>query len=438
VTPDGERAATVRVRDGSITSVAPWDSAEASVVDVGELVILPGLVDTHVHVNEPGRTDWEGFESATRAAAAGGITTIVDMPLNSTPATTSPDALEAKRSAMAGKCSVDVGLWGGLVPGNTADLPELVAGGVLGFKCFMVPSGVEDFAEVDEATLREALPVIAELGVPLLVHAESPLPIMRASEAAEAFDPSRYETWLRSRPVEAELQAIELLIALAKQTRAHIHVVHVAAADALPLIAEARRSGVRITAETCPHYLFFSSEEIEDGALEWKCAPPIRESRHREALYEGLCEGVLDLVASDHSPAPPEIKLPPDGSYFSAWGGIASLQLSLAATWKVVRRRGGTSVDIARWMSAGPAALAGLSHRKGAIAEGRDADMVVWDPDATVVVHAAELEHRHPITPYDGLALSGEVHATYLRGNAVYERGRFTGRHGHLLTRTET
>jgi allantoinase len=403
--------------------------------DVGNLVVMPGLVDTHVHINEPGRTEWEGFESATRAAAAGGITTLVDMPLNSTPATTTVAALEAKRAAMSGKCHVDVGLWGGVVPGNAPELRALRAGGVLGFKCFMVPSGVDDFGEVGERELREALPIIAELGVPLLAHAESPEPILRASEAAESFDPSRYITYLRSRPVEAELQAIELLIQLSREYGARIHVVHVATGDAIPLLRDARDSGVPITAETCPHYLVFAAEEIKDGAFAWKCAPPIREARERDRLLDALEEGTLDLVASDHSPAPPAMKQPDDGSFFSAWGGIASLQLSLAATWTAALRRRRTPSDIARWMCEAPAKLAGLEGRKGAIARGHDADFTVWDPDARFTVDARTLQHRHKQTPYDGRSLSGVVRATYLRGRRIFHDGALSGApEGALLT----
>ena len=422
----GERPATIFVRDGVVERVAAHGEGDHA-EDHGDLVIMPGLVDTHVHVNEPGRTEWEGFETATRAAAAGGITTIVDMPLNSTPATVSERAFELKREAAAGKCRVDVGFWGGVVPGNAAALRGLRRQGVLGFKCFMVPSGVDDFAEVAEHDLREAMPVLAEIGAPLLVHAESPGPILRASAAAESFDPRRYSTWLHSRPVEAELEAIELVVRLAREFGTRVHIVHVAAGDAIALIRDARESGVRITAETCPHYIYFAAEEIRDSALAWKCAPPIRESRDRDRLIGGLQAGMLDLVASDHSPAPAALKTPADGSFFSAWGGIASLQVSLAATWTATLRRGVTPSTIAQWMSAAPAALAGLTGRKGAIAPGYDADFVVWDPEARFTVDASALAHRHKITPYDGRTLSGVVRATYLRGSLVFDNGAFPG-----------
>lgn len=428
VTPDGERPALIVARDGVTERVLSYDwSEQPNVVDYGDLVIMPGLVDTHVHINEPGRTDWEGFRTATRAAAAGGITTIVDMPLNSTPATVSEDALAHKRDAAQGKCHIDVGFWGGVVPGNAAALRGLRAHGVLGFKCFMVPSGVEDFAEVGEHDLRQAMPVLAELDAPLLVHAESPGPIMRASAAAEAFDPRRYSTWLRSRPVEAELEAIELLVRLSREFGTRVHVVHVAAGDAIALIRAARAAGVRISAETCPHYLYFAAGDIPDAALAFKCAPPIRDARDRDRLLAALGDGDLDLVASDHSPAPPALKSPADGSFFSAWGGIASLQIALPVTWSAALRRGHTPADIARWMSAAPAALAGLSGRKGAIAPEHDADFVIWDPDACFTVDAHKLEHRHKITPYDGQTLSGTIRATYLRGHLIHENGALVG-----------
>ncbi len=426
VTPDGERAATIIMRDGEFVRVAAYDASERA-TDYGDLVIMPGLVDTHVHINEPGRTDWEGFETATRAAAAGGITTVVDMPLNSTPATVSEHAFDVKRAAAAGKCHVDVGFWGGVVPGNTASLRGLRLRGVLGFKCFMVPSGVEDFAEVAEHELREAMPVLAEIGAPLLVHAESPEPILRASAAADTFDPRRYSTYLHSRPVEAELEAIALIVRLASEFGTRVHIVHVAAGDAIAIIRDARESGVRITAETCPHYIYFAAEEIRDSALAWKCAPPIREARDRDRLIGALQDGVLDLVASDHSPAPPAMKTPADGSFFSAWGGIASLQVALAATWTAMQRRRVVPSDIARWMSTAPATLAGLGSRKGAIAPGYDADCVVWDPEARFTVDASTLAHRHKITPYDGRTLSGVVRATYLRGSLVFDNGAFAG-----------
>jgi allantoinase len=398
-------------------------------MDVGKLVVLPGLVDTHVHINDPGRTEWEGFETATRAAAAGGVTTVVDMPLNSIPATTTRAGLEAKRQAATGRCHVDVGFWGGVVPGNSRDLEPLAKAGVLGFKCFLSPSGVDEFGNVGEDDLREAMPVLAALGLPLLVHAELPSRLFEPCG-----DPRSYGTWLESRPPEAEHAAIDLLIALARTYSVHVHIVHLAAATALPAIAAARRSGVPITVETCPHYLAFAAEDIQQGATAFKCAPPIRGRAHATRLWQALASGEIDLVATDHSPAPPELKHLDTGDFLRAWGGIASLQLGLSIVWTGARERGLPIERVARWLAENPARLAGLQHRKGAIEIGRDADLVVWDPDATITVDAATLYHRHPVTPYHGARLSGRVQTTLLRGEIVCDEGEVRGRaNGRLI-----
>jgi allantoinase len=422
--PEGERAATLHIQDGRIMAIGAHADVPAGVtlVDAGPLLVLPGLVDTHVHVNEPGRTQWEGFATATRAAAAGGVTTIVDMPLNSIPSTTGVGAFERKRAAADGQCLVDVGFWGGVVPGNTADLEPLARAGVLGFKAFLSPSGVDEFAHVSEVDLREALPVLARLGRPLLVHAELPSSL-RPIDAHG--DPRDYRSWLNSRPPEAETAAIALLIGLSQDYGAAIHVVHLASADALPMLRAARAAGVRITSETCPHYLTFCAEEIRDGRTDFKCAPPIRERTHQERLWRALLAGEIDLVATDHSPAPLSLKHVHDGDFIDAWGGIASLQLGLAAVWTGAVARGVSPDQLARWLATGPAALAGLSARKGAIAIGHDADIVFWDPDAQVTVDAPALQHRHPVTPYAGMMLRGRVHRTFLRGELIYDEGRF-------------
>jgi allantoinase len=428
VTASGVGPAAVTVRDGRIFSVDPASgdipggarpTGDFASLDIGDRVLLPGLVDTHVHINEPGRTDWEGFESATRAAAAGGITTLVDMPLNSSPVTTCVSALEAKAAAAQGRCLVDYGFWGGVIPGNGDDLRPLLDAGVLGFKCFMVHSGIDEFPNVSEADLRPAMGVLAERGAVLLAHAEWPqaIKIMPAGT-----DPTSYAAYAASRPPEAEVQAIEILIRLCHQTGCRVHIVHLAAAEVLPLLARARQDGLPITVETCPHYLTFAAEEIADGATVFKCAPPIRGRENRERLWGGLRDGVIDLIVSDHSPCPPELK--GTGDFTAAWGGISSLQLGLPIIWTQATPRGFGIADVARWMAAGPAVLAGLRGRKGAIAPGYDADLVVFDPDSSFTVDPAALHHRHKLTPYAGLTLGGVVETTFVRGARVYDRGR--------------
>ena len=409
--PTGLQPAEIHVDGDRITSVRPSDVGHRT----SDLVLMPGLVDTHVHVNEPGRTEWEGFRTASAAAAAGGITTIVDMPLNSVPSTTSVRALEAKRAAAAA-ADVRVEFWGGVVPGNAGELDPLADAGVRGFKCFLSPSGVDEFEHVTERDLRLALPILARRGLPLLVHAEWPAALQPPDPAA---DPRRYATWLDSRPARAEVEAIALLIALCREYRAPMHVVHVAAGDALPLLAAARAEGLPMTAETCPHYLSFCAEEIDRGATLFKCAPPIRQRAHREALWRALDEGILDFVATDHSPCPPAMK--GDGDFLAAWGGIASLELSLAATWTNAALRGLPLERIGEWLCAAPARLAGLTDR-GVIAPGALADFVLWDPDATVVVDERTLRQRHKRTPYHGRSLRGRIVQTYVGGRLVYRR----------------
>jgi allantoinase len=429
--PDGIRPAAIHIRDGRIDSIGEHGDRPAGVreLNAGALVVLPGLVDTHVHINDPGRAHWEGFETATRAAAAGGVTTLIDMPLNSIPATTTVAGLEAKRQAAAGKCHVDVGFWGGVVPGNHDEIVPLARAGVRGFKCFLSPSGVDEFAHVTERDLREAMPVLAPLGLPLLAHAEWP-----GELRAPAGDPRRYATWLQGRPPAAEHAAIDRLVRLAAEYRTHVHVVHLAAADALPSLRAARAAGIRVTVETCPHYLTFAAEEIPDGATAFKCAPPIRDADHRERLWRGLADGDIDLVATDHSPAPPAMKGLDDGDFVRAWGGIASLQLGLAAVWTGMAARDLASHRVVEWLAAAPARLAGLPGRKGTIAAGADADLVIWDPDASMVVEAARLYHRHPVTPYEGARLRGRVKTTILRGDVVFDEGACAGTpRGRLL-----
>ena len=416
VLPDGERGADVAVKDGRIVAVeAPGSDFGERAAAVVELtpdeVLLPGIVDSHVHVNDPGRTEWEGFETATKAAASGGVTTIVDMPLNSIPPTVDIAALEVKRKAADGETWVDVGFWGGAVPGNVASLRPLHEAGVFGFKCFLLHSGVDEFpalaAEEVEAAMRE----IASFDGLLIVHAEDPDEIEHAANAGGR----AYADFLASRPREAENLAIAHLIEQSRLTGCRIHILHVSSAEALPMIRQAEADGVRISAETCPHYLSFMSEEIADGATQFKCCPPIRESSNRDLLWEGLRDGTIDIVVSDHSPSTADLKHFETGDFGTAWGGISSLQLGLAAVWTEARQRGFTLTDVIGWMSRGPADQTGLTH-KGRIAVGADADFAIFAPDDRQTVDAARLQHKNPITPYAGRQLTGVVRSTWLRG----------------------
>jgi allantoinase len=440
VTPEGVRSATVHNRNGVITTIAGYDDLPSGkyVYDAGESVVMPGIVDTHVHINEPGRTEWEGFETATRAAAAGGVTTLIDMPLNSIPATTTAAALEKKRTAARKKCWVNVGFWGGVVPGNTKDLRPLHRAGAFGFKCFLVPSGVPEFVNVGEDDLRIALPILASLDAPLLVHAELPGPIEEANKTIAKGNRAKHRTWLLSRPPGAETKAVEMMIRLAREFKARVHIVHLSSERSVPLIRRAKKEGVRITTETCPHYLVFESNMVPDGATQYKCAPPIRDPRNREGLWNGLDKGVIDFVVSDHSPSPPDIKCLDTGDFFKAWGGIASLQLGLPVLWTKMSRQNFSLEHLARWMCSGPAQLVGLEKRKGAIAQGCDADLVVWNPQKSFTVEREMIQHRHKLTPYLKQSLRGIVQATFLKGEMIYDRGRFLGSpRGTLLRRGE-
>jgi len=423
-TPDGIRAAAVVVSGEQIVDVVAPDEMAAScrVEDVGDRVVLPGLVDTHVHINEPGRTEWEGFATATRAAAAGGITTLVDMPLNSSPVTTTIEALELKVEAARGKLRVDCGFYGGVIPGSSGAVGALIDAGVLGFKAFLCHSGIDEFPNATELDLRAAMPELARAGLPLLVHAELTGPL----EPAMALDGRSYQRYLASRPRAWEHDAIRLMIALCREFGCRVHIVHLSSADALPMIARAREEGLPLTVETCPHYLTFAAEDVPDGDTRFKCAPPIRERENRERLWEGLREGLIDTIGTDRSPAPPELKLMETGDLFRAWGGIASLQLALPAVWTEAHRRGFTIGDLTGWMARRPAELVGLASRKGEIAPGRDADLVVFDPESTFTVDPTILQHRHRATPYEGRVLLGRVETTYLRGRAVYRSNGFS------------
>ncbi len=428
VHPGGIAPGTLVVSGGLIEAIELGGAEIPNVTDLGDQAISPGLVDCHVHVNEPGRTEWEGFGTATRAAAAGGVTTLVDMPLNSSPVTTTRPALDAKLEAARGQCFVDVGFWGGVVPGNTLDLVELAKGGVLGCKAFLVHSGIDDFPNVIESDLRKAMPVLRDLGLPLLAHAELDL------GAPAPLDVRAYHGYLASRPPEWEDAAIRLLVDLCRETRCRVHVVHLSSSGSLPLLKQAKDEGLPITVETCPHYLCFESEGIPEGATEFKCAPPIRERANREALWQGLFDGVIDFVITDHSPCLPALKLPEAGDFMQAWGGIASLQLGLSAVWSEARRRGANLSTLARWMSETPARFAGLGKTKGRLARGFDADFVVWSPDQSFTVTPQSLFFRHPVSPYLGRELFGCVQETWLRGERIFSAGGHAPRaRGELL-----
>jgi allantoinase len=432
VLPEGVGRAALLIQGRRIAQVLRNGAADVAgggvpVTDVGDSVVMPGLLDTHVHVNEPGRAEWEGFETATKAAAAGGVTTLIDMPLNSVPPTTTHEAFHSKIQAAAGRIRVDVGFWGGLVPGNAGELAPLRAAGVFGFKAFLSPPGVPEFREVAEEDLRSALPRLA--GGTLLVHAEWP-----AQLAPMVGNPRAYASYLASRRRTAEDEAVERIVHLCREFRVPVHILHLSSAGALETLARARSEGLPVTSETCPHYLFFASEEVPEGATEFKCAPPIRERENRERLWAALGEGVIGMVVSDHSPSPPELKHRESGDFSAAWGGISSLGLTLAAVWTGASERGFALADVARWMCSAPARLSGLALWKGAIAEGLYADLVVWNPEERWTVDPSRLHQRHKLTPYAGRVLKGVVEATYLRGEKIFERGEFPSKpRGEIL-----
>ncbi|MDG1482707.1 MAG: allantoinase AllB [Myxococcota bacterium] len=430
LTPEGLRPAAV-VLDGSRIA-AVLDAPSGPAQDLGDAVLMPGLIDSHVHVNEPGRTAWEGFETATQAAAAGGVTTMVDMPLNASPVTTSLDALHQKLAVAADKLWVDCGFWGGVVPGNAPELAAMAAAGVMGFKCFLCHSGIDDFPNVTRSDLTAAMPILRDAGVPLLVHAELEQPI---AEALTDADPRAYLSYLHSRPRAFEDAAVAMVIALVEETGCPAHIVHLSSATALPLIAAAKARGLPLTVETCPHYLCLTAEEIPDGATQFKCAPPIRPSENREALWRGLLDGTIDLVVSDHSPCIPGLKLLDTGDFLSAWGGIASLQLGLSSIWTEASRRGATIAQVSRWMTTAPAALLGLTDR-GAISPGMRADLVAWQPQTPITITAEQILHRHKLTPYLGHTQQGVVTDTWVGGSAVVAAGQLQEPAGHILRRT--
>jgi allantoinase len=433
ITPKEIRPAAILVEGERIQAIVSLDQVPTygyTIHDFGDAAILPGLVDSHVHINEPGRTEWEGFETATRAAAAGGYTMLVDMPLNCLPATTTVAALEAKRAAAQGKCRIDWAAWGGVVHDNQSDIEALAASGVRGFKCFLVNPGIDGFTMVAERQLRSALPHVARSGLPLLVHAELPGPIDLATDAMASADWNCYSTYLQSRPDEAELAAIRLMLSLCREYGFRLHIVHLSSSQALPELRAARDEGLGVSVETCPHYLHMCAETIANGATLSKCAPPIRSRENCERLWQGLREGTIDLVVTDHSPCPPALKRLAESNFRTAWGGIASLSVALPLMWTEASRRGFTVLDLARWMASAPARLAGCDTRKGRIAAGYDADFVVFDPDPEFTVTEDRLHYRHPVSPYMGETLRGVVKGTYLRGSPVFSEGKFPGKPG--------
>jgi allantoinase len=427
VTLHGTQSGALLVEDGKILTICRPSEVPTDAVthDCGNYALLPGLVDTHVHINEPGRTDWEGFQTATRAAAAGGYTNLVDMPLNCLPETTTVDALEQKRAAAKGKCFVDWAAWGGAVADNQHHILPLARAGVLGFKCFLIYPGCDGFTMIDQQQLEAALPSIAESGLPLLVHAELARPIDVATENLRDADWRSYATYLASRPDQAELEAIRLMIRLCRQYGFHLHIVHLSTALALDEFRAARAEGLPITVETCPHYLHFAAEEIADGATLLKCAPPIRNKENQQQLWHGLGDGIIDMIVTDHSPCLPPMKREDSGRFDLAWGGIASISLALSVIHTECSRHGFTLDDIVRWMSSAPAALAGINNQAGALEAGRDANFVLFDTDAEFTVTPDKLHYRHAISPYLSETLRGVVKATYLRGETVYRDGSF-------------
>ncbi|HRF79022.1 MAG TPA: allantoinase AllB [Flavobacteriales bacterium] len=453
ITPAGVIEATLILGDGKIQDVLPGRVEREGVPfeSFGNKVIMPGVIDAHVHINEPGRTEWEGFETATKAAAAGGITTMIEMPLNASPVTTTVEALKLKLEAAKGKLHVNVGFYGGVIPDNIDDLDGLLNAGVFGIKAFLTHSGIDEFPNVTEADLRRALPILRRHNAKLLVHCELEGPVVSSELSGQpattkepnnselrtdnsANTPRSYQRYLTSRPPHWETDAIALMIRLSEEFDVHVHIVHVSAAEALPLIRDAKKRGLRITAETCPHYLVFCAEEIPDGATEFKCAPPIRERANNELLWEALKDGTLDFVATDHSPAPPDIKEQQSGDFMKAWGGIAGLQFLLPAFWTGAKERGFSLDDVARLLCEHPADFLGLKT-KGRIAPGCDADLVIWDPEASFVVREEMIQHRHKLTPYAGRELHGVAERTVVKGTTVFGGGRFSSHSFETISR---
>lgn len=425
VTPNGLQNATVFIEDGQIIGLEAGRVQHEGfpLQEHGDDVIMPGLIDPHVHINEPGRTEWEGFDTATKAAAAGGITTLVDMPLNSSPVTTNAAAFRQKLEAAASKTHVNCGFWGGIVPDNLDDLEALLQSGVLGIKAFLTHSGIDDFPNVTEAHLRKGIPLLKKYEVPLLVHCELDTPHDGLAKLDET--PRNYMAYLGSRPRSWEDKAIELMIKLCAEYETKVHIVHLSSSNAIPMLRKAKDAGLDITVETCPHYLYFSAETIPDGATLYKCAPPIREKENNDQLWQALKDDLIDFVATDHSPAPPALKEMQSGNFKKAWGGIAGLQFSLPVTWTKAKNKGFSIADIAKLMSTNVADFLNLGHKKGKLAAGYDADIVIWQPEAAFEVKEAIIQHRHKLSPYLGATLNGLVKQTYVMGFKVFDQGAF-------------
>jgi allantoinase len=422
ITPDGIKKAAVLIKDGKIEAVLPeLPEGNFSITDVGDKVLMPGIIDPHVHINEPGRTDWEGFDTATKSAIAGGITTLVDMPLNASPVTTTADAFEQKLKATHGQLHTHCGFWGGVIPGNEKEIEPLIEKGVLGFKAFLTHSGIDKFPNVTENDLRKAMPILAKHNLPLLVHCE----LESAIRHPPSGNTQSYNNYLHSRPKNWEDDAIALMIRLCEEYNCKTHIVHLSSADSIDQIAKAKQRGLPLTVEAGQHYLYFNAENIKDGQTQFKCAPPIREKENNERLWQALKDGIIDFVATDHSPAPPEMKQLSTGDFMKAWGGISSIQFALPVLWTAAKKHDCDVDDILNWLVKKPAGLAGIQNSKGKIQKGYDADLVVWDPEKTFTVTNDIIQYRHKITPYLGEELYGVIEQTWLGGEKVFDGGKF-------------
>jgi allantoinase len=422
ILPEGVVKGLIVIENGVIADILSYDSSVGHTIeDVGDKVVMPGVIDPHIHINEPGRTDWEGFDTATKAAIAGGLTTLVDMPLNSAPVTTTAAAFKEKLLAAAAQLHTNVGFWGGIVPGNTDEIEPLIKMGVLGFKAFLTHSGIDDFPNATEDDLRKAMPVIAKHNLPLLVHCE-----LTDDYKVKDQDPLSYADYLASRPKYWEDDAITLMIGLCNEYNCRVHIVHLSSSNSIAQIAQAKLRGLPLTVESAQHYLYFNAEDIHNGQTQFKCAPPIREKANNDLLWEALKSGVIDFVATDHSPAPPDLKQMQTGDFTKAWGGVASLQFALPVLWTAAKKRDCTVSDIAKWLSENPAKLAGQSATKGRIAKGYAADLIVWDAEKSFILTEDMIQHKHKVTPYLGQQLYGVVEQTYIAGVKVFDNGSFT------------